>query len=75
MEGKISASGNVMWLVDPTGKSKTIPCENCFEYLFSYCSALTTAPELPATTLASNCYASMFAVCSALTTAPQLPAT
>ena len=75
MEGKIAASGNVMWLVDPTGESKTIPCEKCFQNLFSGCSTLTTAPELPATTLASYCYRSMFKSCSSLLAAPRLPAT
>ena len=75
MEGKISASGNVMWLVDPTGESKTIPCEKCFQNLFSGCSTLTTAPELPATTLASYCYGGMFSGCRSLSAAPQLPAT
>jgi hypothetical protein len=43
--------------------------------MFQYCSGLTTAPELPATTLAQNCYASMFNYCTSLTTAPELPAT
>ena len=35
----------------------------------------TSAPTLPATTLAEWCYSSMFAGCSSLTTAPALPAT
>lgn len=39
------------------------------------CTSLTTAPELPATTLASNCYTYMFYGCTSLTTAPDLPAT
>jgi len=43
--------------------------------MFYGCTSLTTAPELPATTLASNCYAFMFAHCTSLTTAPELPAT
>ena len=36
---------------------------------------LTTAPALPATTLAPYCYYGMFQGCSNLTTAPALPAT
>ena len=36
---------------------------------------LTTAPLLPATTLASYCYYFMFSGCTRLTTAPELPAT
>ena len=46
---------------------------HCFSGLF-YGSSLTTAPELPATTLADSCYANMF-YGSSLTTAPELPAT
>ena len=48
---------------------------NCYEYMFTNCANLTTAPVLPATTLAYECYASMFKGCSSLTTAPVLPAT
>ncbi|MCQ2975723.1 MAG: bacterial Ig-like domain-containing protein, partial [Bacteroidales bacterium] len=47
----------------------------CYEYMFSSCSSLTTAPELPATQLDSWCYRNMFSSCSSLTTAPELPAT
>ena len=36
---------------------------------------MTTAPALPATTLASSCYRNMFNGCGSLTTAPALPAT
>ena len=39
------------------------------------CDSLTTAPKLPATTLATNCYSFMFNGCTSLTTAPELPAT
>ena len=42
--------------------------------MFQGCSSLTTAPELPATTLATMCYFSMFYNCTGLTTAPELPA-
>ena len=43
--------------------------------MFSDCTSLTTAPELPATKLEFNCYYSMFSGCTSLTTAPTLPAT
>jgi hypothetical protein len=43
--------------------------------MFSRCTSLTQAPELPAITLAYNCYESMFAGCTNLTQAPELPAT
>ena len=36
--------------------------------MFEGCTSLTTAPELPATTLASNCYYSMFKGCTNLNT-------
>lgn len=47
----------------------------CYQYMFSGCNNLTSAPVLPATTLANYCYSSMFNGCSSLTTAPALPAT
>ena len=43
--------------------------------MFYGCASLTTAPALPATTLASGCYDSMLRGCTSLTTAPALPAT
>ena len=43
--------------------------------MFSGCTNLTTAPELPATTLVSGCYRGMFFGCISLTRAPELPAT
>ena len=43
--------------------------------MFYGCTALTTSPKLPATTLAIQCYQYMFVSCSSLTTAPELPAT
>ena len=46
-----------------------------FCYLFLNCSVLTSAPELPATTLAYYCYYKMFNGCTKLTSAPVLPAT
>lgn len=68
---KISASGSIMSLI---GDSETLT-ECAFYYLFNSCTSLTTAPELPATTLAGNCYNRMFTDCTSLTTAPKLPAT
>ena len=34
--------------------------------MFRDCTSLTTAPELPATTLANNCYQEMFRGCTKL---------
>lgn len=43
--------------------------------MFYGCTSLTTAPELPATTLTDHCYYAMFDGCTSLATAPALPAT
>ena len=43
--------------------------------MFQGCTALTTTPALPATTMAQQCYEFMFQGCTALTTSPSLPAT
>ena len=74
MTGSIAASGNIMSLVDKTCESVTIPNDACFYGLFYQCTALTAAPELPATTLTNGCYGLMFSGCTALTAAPELPA-
>ena len=43
--------------------------------MFQGCTSLTTAPELPATSLVGFCYQNMFVDCTGLTTVPELPAT
>ena len=45
---------------------------SCYMYMFSGCTHLTIAPDLPATTLAKSCYNSMFYGCTSLTSAPDL---
>ena len=75
MSGKIAASGSVMSLVDGEGTSVIIPSNGCFYRLFSGCTSLTEAPELPATTLRNQCYQQMFYNCTSLKQAPELPAT
>ena len=75
---KIACEGNIENLLDyATVRSGDHPtmADYCYTGMFSGCTALTTAPELPATTLAAYCYQSMFYGCTALTTAPALPAT
>ena len=47
----------------------------CYYRMFFGCGSLTSAPELPATTLAEYCYYGMFHNCYALPIAPALPAT
>ena len=72
--GKVAASGNIQYLLDPTGERMDVPAY-CYYYMFDGCRSLTTAPVLPATTLANNCYSYMFNGCTSLTSAPELPAT
>lgn len=49
---------------------------NCYWWMFTGCTSLTTAPSvLPAMTVSNSNYHGMFAGCSSLTTAPELPAT
>lgn len=76
MSGKIAASGNVMSLCsgDDFENVTTVPTD-AFSLLFKDCASLTTAPILPATTLAILCYYGMFQNCTSLTVAPKLPAT
>ena len=47
----------------------------CCYGMFSGCTNLTQAPELPATTLAIDCYAHMFEGCTSLISTPKLSAT
>ena len=74
----VECNGNIECLLDyqkvAAGEHPEMG-SHCYYRMFSNCSSLTTAPELPATTLAKYCYANMFSNCSSLTTAPELPAT
>ena len=74
IDGLTHVSGSVMSLIDGEGESTVIPNDYCFYSLFKDCD-ISTAPELPATTLKPYCYCSMFESCSTLKTAPELPAT
>ena len=58
--GKIAASGNIMSLLNGEEPLTYIQSTYCFANLFGYATRLTTAPDLPATTLASNCYYNLF---------------
>ena len=75
MTGSIAASGNLMSLLDKNCETQVIPNNSCFYNLFYSCKSLTTAPELPATTLTKECYSCMFFGCSSLIEVPtELPA-
>ena len=69
--------GNIENLLDYTtvesGAHPTM-ATNCYNSMFRGCSALTQAPDLPATTLAEQCYSYMFFGCTSLIKAPTLPA-
>lgn len=72
---KFGVSGNLMSLLDKDQNILSIPTVFCFAYLFNGCTNLTSAPDLPATTLTDYCYAGMFKDCKNLISAPSLPAT
>ena len=74
----IACNGDIDLLLDYStvrGGNRPSMELNCYSYMFYGCTSLTTAPALPATTLADSCYYSMFQDCTSLTTAPALPAT
>ena len=74
----ISCIGNIENLLDyATVKAREHPTMDysCYQYMFFGCTALTQAPDLPATELAGYCYQNMFNKCTSLTQAPALPAT
>ena len=62
IHGNVACSGNIMSLV---GFKNTIPREYQFYALFT-ASDITSAPDLPATTLTKGCYYNMFNGCSKL---------
>ena len=73
-DAAVTCTGDIRTLVD-YGNYTTANTQNArFGHLFHGCSTLTTAPELPATTLADRCYEYMFCECTNLITTPQLPA-
>ena len=74
LNGSAAASGDITSLINGVGGDATVQFMQ-FYYMFNGCTGLTTAPSLPATTLAEYCYNGMFNGCTGLTTAPSLPAT
>ena len=73
-DAKVACSGDIRTLMNYENYSD-IQTSGNFQSLFQGCTSLTTAPALPATTLAQECYSGMFSGCTSLTTAPALPAT
>ena len=71
----VACEGDIRTLLDYK-TYKTVDTSNArFCSLFEDCTALTSAPDLPATTLAMECYDGMFRNCTSLESAPKLPAT
>ena len=75
LSNKASCSGNIQTLLDWENPPASISTEHCYSDMFNGCTSLTSAPELPATTLAPTCYSGMFNGCTSLTSAPELSAT
>lgn len=74
LSAKASCKGNIQTLLDWENPPMVINTVQCYSYMFYDCTNLTTAPELPATTLAESCYGNMFERCTNLTSPPKLPA-
>ena len=73
-EVQVSCTGDIRTLVDYTNYRDAATSQARFSAMFYGCTNLISAPELPATDLATKCYAVMFKGCTGLTTAPALPA-
>ena len=72
---KVACTGDIRTLLNWKSYS-TVDTQNArFCNLFYGCTALTSAPDLPATTLANECYYGMFTDCTSLASAPELKAT
>ena len=71
----VACTGDIRTLLDYDHYKTVSTSEARFVKLFNNCQALTSAPKLPATDIASDCYNSMFYYCRYLKNAPELPAT
>lgn len=68
----VACTGDIRTLLD-WEKYKTVDTQKArFCWLFYHCGVLTSAPELPATTLADYCYYNMFYNCEKLSTVTML---
>lgn len=71
---KVACAGDIRTLLNHADYKNVETNQARFCYLFYDCKALTSAPALPAETLADDCYGYMFMNCTNLKTAPNLPA-
>lgn len=64
--------GCVNLVIPPSiiGNENTIMTPSACTYMYSGCTSMTTASELPAKAMSTMCYASMFSDCTSMTTAP-----
>lgn len=72
---KVTCTGDIRTLLDYESYKTVKNDQALFIKLFQNCKAITSAPDLPAETLADDCYSFMFEGCTSLKTAPKLPAT
>ena len=72
---EVECSGDIRMLIDYTAYENAATGNCRFCSLFKGCTALKSAPQLPATALKGSCYRQMFEGCTSLTQAPDLPAT
>lgn len=70
----VTCTGDIRTLLDHESYKTVATDQARFCSLFENCNAITTAPNLPAETLADNCYFKMFTNCTNLVKAPALPA-
>lgn len=71
---KVDCFGDIRTLIDYTAY-ETVATENSsFISLFQNCTALKSAPQLPAKALKGSCYQQMFEGCTSLAQAPMLSA-
>jgi hypothetical protein len=72
----VTCTGDIRTLIDWENYEKVSTSDARFRALFNGCDILISAPDLPATELASYCYFGMFSGCSNLVDGPdELPAT
>ena len=71
---KVTCAGDIRTLLNHAAYKSVATDQACFNYLFYNCAALTSAPDLPAESLAEFCYYCMFSGCKNLKSAPELPA-
>lgn len=72
---KVDCSGDIRTLINYTAYDAVATENSSFISLFQNCTALKSAPQLPAKALKESCYRQMFEGCTSLEQAPDLPAT